>query len=203
MMLFGLWGLVWPSLFPAAGGQWSVARSMSDFIPKERTAITQVVDAAMQRTPGAHIGSVMAILATFDEAGVLPAEHDPEANQLIHTVIQLQSVVLKSQSPAIGEWVLRALQVKSGDSAGRLQEDLSRTGLTMESLEAFVDYGERFSPWDRAELVDGFHEYNVRQEHWSLLRKILVTARGQLRARGETLAKVFARQRVKMPGAAR
>ncbi|GJL65450.1 MAG: hypothetical protein NPIRA05_04210 [Nitrospirales bacterium] len=165
--------------------------------------MSKVVRIATQRAPAAHIGSIMAILGTFHEAGVLPPEHDPEANQLIHTLIQLQSVVLKSQSSAVDEWVVSALEGKSGDSAERAREDLRRTGLTMESLEAFVDYGQRSSPWDRPELSDGFHEYNVRQEHWNLLQHILVTAREQLQARGETLASVFTLQRRAMPGAVR
>lgn len=160
-----------------------------------------VVRLASQRTSAAHIGSVMAILATFDEAKVLPCEQDPKANQLIHTLIQLQSMVLKSQNPAIREWVLSALRVKSGNSAEQVQKDLQRTGLTMESLEAFVGYSEMSSPWNRVELGDGFHEYNVWQEDWMLLQKILVAAREQVQVRGETLAEVFARQRLHMPGA--
>ncbi|GJL49228.1 MAG: hypothetical protein NPIRA01_04550 [Nitrospirales bacterium] len=202
IVLLAIWVMFWQLPFPAAESEMSGIMIASVLHHKEQVEMAKVVRAARQRTPAAHIGSVMAILGTFNEAGVLPPEHDPEANQLIHTLIQLQSVVLKSQSPAIREWVLNALQVQSGDSAEHAREDLRRTGLTMESLEAFVDYGQTSSPWDRPELSDGFHEYNVRQEHWRLLQKILVTAREQLRARGETLSNVFARQRRRMPGAA-
>ncbi|GJL63121.1 MAG: hypothetical protein NPIRA04_17750 [Nitrospirales bacterium] len=203
MVLLVFWVMFWQLPISVTGSEMSEGWSASVLLHKERTEVAEVTRATTQRAPAAHIGSVMAILGTFHEAGVLPSEHDPEANQLIHTLIQLQSVVLKSQNPAIHEWVLSSLQVKSGGSVEHVREDLRRTGLTMESLEAFVAYGQISSPWDRPELSDGFHQYNVRQEHWRLLQKILVTAREQLRARGETLTQVFARQRAEMPGAAR
>ncbi len=201
LVLCVCWIMVWPPSLLVAGSQASEVSFVSNVAPRAGTAMPAVVRLASQRTSAAHIGSVMAILATFDEAKVLPREQDPKANQLIHTLIQLQSMVLKSQNPVIREWVLSALRVKSGNSVEQVQKDLQRTGLTMESLEAFVEYSEMSSPWSRGDLSDGFHEYNVRQEHWMLLQKILVAAREQLQVRGATLAEVFARQRLHMPGA--
>jgi C1A family cysteine protease len=56
------------------------------------------------RTSSVYIGSVMALLATFEDAGILPPEGTPQANGIIKAVIQFQSAFLKSTSsrdPAI------------------------------------------------------------------------------------------------------
>ena len=160
-----------------------------------------VVRSSNQRASSAHIGAVMAVLATFDEAKVLPPEHDSQANQLIHTLIQLQSVVMKSQDSKVRNWVLKALQAKLGEVAAQVQEHVRATGLTMDCLEALVDYGDSHPFWDRAELAGEFQAYNVKQEDWMLLRRILLDARRQLAGRGDTLSAVFARRRLEMPGA--
>ena len=43
----------------------------------------------------------MAVLATLQDADVLPPEDTPEANRVIKAVIQFQSVFLKSSDPAV------------------------------------------------------------------------------------------------------
>ena len=71
-----------------------------------------------KRAPGRHVGAVMAILGTFHDAGVLPSESDPRANQLIRSLIQFQSVFMKSQEPAVQAFILAALSFrKSGNGA--------------------------------------------------------------------------------------
>lgn len=57
--------------------------------------------AKTSRASAQHVGSVMALLATFQEADVLPPEASPEANQLIRALIQFQSAFMKSQNPAV------------------------------------------------------------------------------------------------------
>src|SRR2546426_7281457 len=46
------------------------------------------------------VGHVMALLAVFEEAAVLPPETSPEANALIHALIQTQAALIKSTNPA-------------------------------------------------------------------------------------------------------
>ncbi len=178
---------------PTPGGSFSAVNEI--FSPPQ-----PVNDQTKTRVSSAHIGAVMALLATFHDAKVLPPEHAPEANQLIHTLIQFQSVVMKSQNPEIREWSLSALRVKYGSEAKDVHAGLSDTGLTMGSLEALVDYADIHSPWDHVELAEGFLAFNVQQEDWMLLRKILLKAREEFAKRGEALATVFAHQREKMPG---
>ena len=181
---------------PTPGGSFSALNEV--FSPPH-----PAIPSTKRRASAAHIGAVMAVLATFDEANVLPPEHDPQANQLIHTLIQLQSVVMKSQSPEVRDWVLSALKAKFGDSAEQVQEGLRRTGLTMDSLEAVVGYSAAHPPWNGDELADGFRAFNVRQKDWKLLREILLKAQEQIAVKGETLTEVFARRRLEMPGAMR
>ena len=48
-------------------------------------------------TPSGPVGASMAVLATLQDADVLPPEGTPEANRVIKAVIQFQSVFLKSE----------------------------------------------------------------------------------------------------------
>ncbi len=162
-----------------------------------------VAASSNERATSSHIGAVMALLATFDEAKVLPPEQDPQANQLIHSLIQLQSAVMKGHSPEMRDWVLRAVQEKRGVVDGDLQGQVLSTGLTMKVLEALVDYAVQHSPWEQPVVANEFQAFNVQQEDWMLVQQILVDARKQLEARGDSLSTVFARRRLEMPGVAR
>src|SRR2546428_6318163 len=50
------------------------------------------------------VGHIMALLAVFEEADVLPPETSPEANALIHALIQTQAALTKSTNPATRRW---------------------------------------------------------------------------------------------------
>src|SRR3989475_10771973 len=56
------------------------------------------------------VGHIMALLAVFEEADVLPPETSPEANALIHALIQTQAVLTKSTNPATRGWFAEALR---------------------------------------------------------------------------------------------
>ncbi len=47
------------------------------------------------------VGASMAVLATLQDADVLPPEGTPEANRVIKVVIQFQSVFMKSDDPDV------------------------------------------------------------------------------------------------------
>ena len=79
----------------------------------------------------------MAMLATFDEAGVLPPESSPQANQLIRALIQFQSAFLKSSEAAVREFLASALQVHGHQRARAILDRFALTGVTSESLEAW------------------------------------------------------------------
>lgn len=153
------------------------------------------------RTPAAHIGSIMALLATFHEAGALPPESSPEADRLIHALIQSQSVFLKNPDPIVRDILVSALSEKfNAKKASSLTQAFAATGWTSATLEALVDYSASRSTGDGPRLAEVFHDYNVTAADWTLVRQVFAKAREQLLKQGKQVHAVFAAQRASMPG---
>ena len=57
-----------------------------------------------ERASSAMVGTIMTLLATFDEAEILPPEGTTQANQVIHGLIQLQSALMKSSSFELADY---------------------------------------------------------------------------------------------------
>src|SRR5436853_3486780 len=77
------------------------------------------------------VGHIMALLAVFEEADVLPPETSPEANALIHALVQTQAALTKSANPATRRWFADALR----RSEAHETEPDPREGLTSRALE--------------------------------------------------------------------
>ena len=152
------------------------------------------------RTPAAHVGSVMAMLATFDEAGVLPPESSPQANQLIRALIQFQSAFLKSSEAAVREFLASALQVHGHQRARAILDRFALTGWTSESLEAVVDYSMHYSMWDNPQRSRAFQAYNLSERDWEFVQNVFLQARRNLVGLDRDLHAVFAGHRSRMPG---
>ena len=142
----------------------------------------------------------MALLATFEDAGVLPPESSPDANRLIKALIQFQSALMKSDQPAVTQVLAGALTAKMGDAAPPAIERFRSDGWTSESLEAIVEYLGNSSVWD-SNLETGFRAYNIGGSDFTLLSRIFRAARTQLAAQGHDLHAVYASRRREMPGA--
>ena len=180
---------------PRPGGSYS--RLNEIFIPPSPPRSTR-----SGRTPAAHIGSIMALLATFHKAGVLPPESSREADRLIHTLIQSQSLFLKSSDPAVRNIFSSALSEKFNvKKATSLARAFPSTGWTSETLEALVDYSTQWSPADEPRLAELFHAYNVTTADWKFVEQVFAKAREQLLKQGKQVHTVFAAQRASMPGA--
>ena len=180
---------------PRPGGSYS--RLNEIFVPPSPSRPLQ-----SGRTPAAHIGSVMAILATFHEASVLPPESSPEADRLIHALIQSQSVFLKNPDPVVQELFASALAEKfDAEKAASLAQAFAGTGWTSETLEALVDYSASRPPADGSSLAQVFHDANVTTADWKLVAQFFARAREQLLKQGKQVHAVFAAQRASMPGA--
>ncbi len=185
---------------PRPGGSYSSRNEI--FIPPAPSRLTPSGQSG--RTPAAQVGSVMAILATMDEAGVLPPEADPEANHLIHALIQFQSVFLASADPGVREWFSSALAEKVGTKrAAVLTTAFSSTGWTSETLEALVDSSSRRSAWEKPRWVEALGGYNVTVQDWELIARMFTQARERLLAQGKNVHAVFATHRAAMPGGQR
>ncbi len=155
-----------------------------------------------ERTPAAHIGSIMALLATFHEAGALPPESSREADRLIHGLIQSQSLFLNNRDPVVRDVFISALSDKFGaKKAASLSQAFASQGWTSETLEALVDYSASWSPADTSRLAEAFRGYNLSIIDWTFVRQVFAEARDKLRKQGKQVHAVFASQRASMPGA--
>jgi len=153
-----------------------------------------------KQTPVKHVGAVMAILGTFHEAGVLPSEADPRANQLIRSLIQFQSVFMKNQEPEINEYFSSALADRWGERGAGILESFYNEGWTSESIEAVVEYSLQHSMWERPRIEAVFHAYYLAPADWELIQEIYFRARKSFANQNQDVHAVFHRQRRGFPG---
>jgi hypothetical protein len=180
---------------PKPGGSFSNANEVFLPPPDEHGTKTS------QRAAPAHVGSVMAVLATLSEAGVLPPEGTSEANRVIKNLIQFQSAMMKSGNPPVRIFFERALETKFGSEGRTLLESARRKGWTSEVLEAVAEFATGPVQWDQAKLDEGWRSYNVTQSDLLLLADLFVSARTRFSSRHENIHDVFASKRRSMPGA--
>lgn len=150
-----------------------------------------------------QVGTVMALLAAFQDAGALPPEGTPEANQLVKALIQFQAAFMRSTNEAVQRLLRRALTETLGAHAGAAEETFKREGWNSRSLEAIVEYVARHPVWDEPELAglqEGFSAYNIGRADLDRLAQTLRLARIQLAGRGQDLHSVYATRRRQMPG---
>ncbi|MEO6201657.1 MAG: hypothetical protein ABIU05_00920 [Nitrospirales bacterium] len=157
-------------------------------------------DFSSKRTGSALVGSVMALLATFEDANVLPPEGTSQANQLIHGLIQVQSALVKSQSSELSEYLSAAVeQCFEKESAGLLQS-IHQRGLTSKMLEALVSYNHKIPMWEKPALTELFQGYNVSRQDWELIEKIFDQADAVYRRKGSSIHDAYELWRAQMPG---
>jgi len=178
---------------PTPGGSYSNLNEI--FIPP-----VSAKPAKTSRTPAQYVGSVMAVLATFNDAGVLPPESSVQANQLIRSLIQFQMVFVKSPEPAVREFLSLALIAQKGEQATMVLDRFALTGWTSQSLEAVVDYSKQYPMWENPKIENAFRAYNLSPEDWELVQTLFVKARQNLAHREKDFHAVFANHRSGMPG---
>ncbi len=152
------------------------------------------------RTPVGHVGAVMALLAAFHDAGVLPLESSPEADRLMRALIQFQSAFMKSTQPAVRQLFFDALAHKLGEGAPAEVERFRADGWTSQSLQAVVDYTAERAVWDQPGLAEGLTAYNIGPNDFQLVSRIFTDARARLASSGQDVHSVYAKRRREMPG---
>ena len=167
--------------------------------PNQKPVPTQTPRSAKTASP--FIGSAMALLATLQDADVLPPEGTPEANHIIRFVIQFQSVFTRSDDPAVQEFAGQALAQKDGDQAADILESLRRTGWTADVLERLSDEEARRSSEDLHTLAQGFAPFNLSVEEFHRFMQLVRDARQAFRTRGLEFQHIFSSRRKEMPGA--
>jgi len=137
----------------------------------------------------------MALLAVFEEADVLPPEASPEANALIHALIQTQAALTKTTNPATRAWFAEALRRSEATGA----EPNPREGLTSRALEAIVTYAETHPPTARPDVMAGFQKFNVSPADLDLMARVYRQARDRFRSTGRNIHRIYEAQRRAMP----
>jgi hypothetical protein len=144
----------------------------------------------------------MAVLATLEEAQVLPPEGTREANLIIKSVIQCQSAFMKSEDPAIQEFLARAVAAKHGDRAPDVIALFRSSGWTSDVLQALAEAAEGMSVDRHPGLRGGLARYNVSAADFQQLMGLVREAQRSLAIRGLDFRQVYAAHRNDMPGAA-
>jgi N-acetylneuraminic acid mutarotase len=178
---------------PKPGGSFSSANEM----------FTPPVVAGGQRAGASpkHVGAVMALLATFEDAGVLPPENSPDATRLIRALIQFQSALMKSDDAAVQGLLADAMTAKWGSESGEVLARFRAEGWTSESLEALVDYAASRPIWDDPEVREALRRFNIGQAEFEVLANTYTAARAKYAAQGEDVHKRYSARRRDMPGA--
>jgi hypothetical protein len=152
------------------------------------------------RAPASHVGAAMALLATLQDSDVLPPEGTPEANRIVKSVIQCQSLFMKSSDPSIRAFFDRALQSKLNVHAAEASRRFREEGWTSETLEALSESYVALSDGQRTQLAEGFRAYNLIPGDFLQLSELFIRARTVLRQRGQDIHQIYAHRRREMPG---
>ncbi len=152
------------------------------------------------RTSSIFVGSVMALLATLEDTGVLPPEGTAQANQLIHALIQLQSVLVKSDSLELKHYRLQAQDWYQAQNTGTIAWSIEKKGLTSHLLEALLRYDPTPPLWEREEITRVFQSFNVSRADWDLIDDVFTRAEAVYQNRKASIHEVFAEWRARMPG---
>jgi hypothetical protein len=141
------------------------------------------------------VGHVMALLAVFEEADVLPPESSPEANTIVHALIQIQAALTKTTSRATQAWFAEALR-GAGEHGTALDP---HDGLTSRALEAILQHAVSHPLGTRPQVLAGLQAFNIDQTDFELLSRLFVQARSRLLSSGQDVHQLYERQRRVMP----
>ena len=150
---------------------------------------TPSVSAAPSSRP--QVGPIMALLAVFEEADALPSETSPDANALIHALIQTQAALTKSTNPSTRQWFSEALRHAQAEGSRRLSDQ----ALTSRTLEAILSYAAHHPPAAQPEVLAGLREFNVGQTDFDLMTRIYANASTRLRQAGKDIHVLYKQAR--------
>ncbi|MCP9471343.1 MAG: hypothetical protein NNA30_01230 [Nitrospira sp.] len=184
---------VWLVLCPPCK---EIASATVSVLEKNRPASAQLTGRA-----GASVGSAMAVLATLERAGVLPPEGTKEADRVIRSTIQIQSLFMKSDDPAVRNFLQRAVSNKADDRTEQRLAEFGATGWTAEVLEALADAAAAASPDELRLLSPGLASFNLSTEDFQHFMQLIKDGERALASQGHTFSEIFADQRKMMPGA--
>lgn len=143
----------------------------------------------------------MALLATFEDAGILPPEGTPQANGIIKAVIQFQSAFLKSHHPAIRQFFTEAHRITLGPRAEEVETAFRQAGWSADTFDAVMTAGQTDRAWKTEGLSEGFREFNIGKPDFDILARLYEQSNAAFSAQGKTFQQVYTQRRREMPGA--
>lgn len=148
-----------------------------------------------------YVGSAMAVLATLEQAQVLPPEGSREADRIIQSVIQLQSAFATGTDEVLQDFARRAVAAKHGEHTSTVLERFRSSGWTVDMLEALADADLPTAVEERQRLTTGLRQFNLSVDDFTRLMQLLKDSREALAARGNTFEEIYTSRRNAMPGA--
>ncbi len=137
----------------------------------------------------------MALLSVFEQAHALPPEASPDAQTLVHALIQTQAALRKTTHQATRQWFSEALQ-KGEQVQG---EALPPDALTSRTLEAILSYAASRPPTHAPEVMAGLTEFNVGRSELEVMARVYWHAKRALGAMGQDLHALYEKERGVMP----
>jgi hypothetical protein len=153
------------------------------------------------KTASPHVGSAMAVLATLEQARILPPEGTKEADRIIKSVIQLQSLFSKSMRPDLQNFMRRAVEASRGKQAPDLVAQFQASGWTSDVLEALAESTAQTPAEELQTLAPGLKTVNLSVEDFRQFMQLVKDGKEALASNGQDFHVVFAAHRKAMPGA--
>lgn len=147
-----------------------------------------------------HIGAAMTVLATLEQAQVLPPEGTKAADRIIQSVIQLQSLFTASTNPAVREFLHRAVERRGHDDTASTLARFRSSGWTSDVLEALAHAAQAASPEELHALGTGLQSVNLSVEDFRQFMRLVTDGEQALASTGRSFHEVFAFHRQTMPG---
>jgi hypothetical protein len=154
------------------------------------------------KVASSYVGAAMAVLATLEQGHVLPPEGTAEANRIIKSVIQLQSLFTNNTDPAVQEFLQRAVAIKHGDQSAQVLTRFHSHGWTPDVLDALADMVARDQVEALARLAPGLASVNLSTDDLQHFLQLVRDGARALASDGRNFHDVFASFRKTMPGAA-
>jgi hypothetical protein len=192
-----------PRIGPVVGSILGVSLSSCLSPPTFATLIEELNQPVVQPTKQAStsVGSAMVVLATLERAGVLPPEGTKEADRVIRSTIQIQSLFMKSTDQTIQAFLYRAVAAQGAEDTDQRLAEFQTTGWTAEVLMALADATLAASPEELRSLSPGLASFRLSMEDFQQFMRLIKDGERALASAGRTFEEVFTSQRQLMPGA--
>jgi hypothetical protein len=182
-----------------------VLHATNALLPVVSSAFASAAPMQVQRSgkaASAHVGAAMAVLATLEQAHVLPPEGTAEANRIIKSVIQLQSLFTNNTDPSVQEFIRRAVMTTHGDQTAQVLSQFHSRGWTPEVLDALADSALDGSAEELQRLTPGLKSVNLSVDDFRSFMQLVRDGERAFADAGKNFHDVFAFHRKTMPGAA-